>query len=187
MANEHHATNIEIVLSRGRVIFLVLFGLCIVSFTSALYIGLESGEIQQKISKTQKQWADFQKSLESLPTPTPIFIERYPTPTSEPTPTDIPPQKQQTNYYYYTYPTSKPYPTIVPGQLGSKEWEEEFQRKWNSYSSGSTSTYSFPTPKPGAPGSPEWKDNFDRKSQEMQQNFENMKKEICAKSPSLCK
>lgn len=189
MSNEHHSTDIEAVLSRSRIIFLGLFVLCIASFTGSLYAGLESGEIQKKISETQKQWRDFQKSLEPLPTPIPVIIQAYPTPTEEPTPTDIPTQKQQTNYYYYTYPTSKPYPTAIPGRPGSKEWEDEFWRKWDEMSSSkpSTSTYSFPTPIPGAPGSKEWNENFNSKSQQMQQDFENMKKEICTKSPSLCK
>lgn len=189
MSNEHHSTDIEAVLSRSRIIFLGLFVLCIASFTGSLYIGLESGEIQKKISETQKQWRDFQKSLEPLPTPIPVIIQTYPTPTEEPIPTDIPAQKQQTNYYYYTYPTSKPYPTVIPGRPGSKEWEDEFWRKWDEMSNSkpSTSTYSFPTPIPGAPGSKEWNENFNSKSQQMQQDFENMKKEICTKSPSLCK
>lgn len=184
MSNQHQSTNIEVVLSRSRIIFLGLFVLCISLFTASLYTGLESGEIQKKISATQKQWRDLQKALEPLPTTAPIIIKTSPTPTEKPTPTIT--IRQQTNYYYYTYPTSKPYPTIVPGQPGSKEWEEEFQRKWNSYSSGSTtSTYSFPTPKPGDLGSQEWKDNFDKQFNETKARIEAGQKEFCQKNPSL--
>lgn len=189
MANEHQFTDIELVLYRGRIIFFVLFSLCIALFISALYTGLESGELQKKITSVGKKWADFQKSLETKPLPTPMTLPHYQLPTEteqEPTPTDIPAPKQQINYYYYTYPTSKPYPTIVPGQPGSKEWEEEFQRKWNSYSSGSTtSTYSFPTPKPGDLGSQEWKDNFDKQYNETKAQIEAGQKEFCQKNPSL--
>lgn len=187
MSNEHHSTDIEAVLSRSRIIFLGLFVLCIASFTGSLYIGLESGEIQKKITSAQKQWRDFQKSLEPLPTPKPIIIQTYPTPTeSVPTPPSTPVKQASSPD---TTSGSAPYPTAIPGRPGSKEWEDEFWRKWNEMSNSkpSTSTYSFPTPIPGAPGSKEWNENFNRKSQQMQQDFENMKKEICTKSPSLCK
>lgn len=172
---QNTGTDIEAVLFRSRFIFLGLFVLFLTVFSGALFAGMQSGEITKKIASAQKNWRDFQKALEPLPTPTPIFIKEYPTPTDEPTPTPIQqryyqpssptstpvPQQPQRSYTFPSYPTPIPFqfPTAVPGQPGSKEWEADFQKKW---------------------------DEMTKQNAAMQKQVEDAQKAFCDKNPSLC-
>ena len=51
------------------------------------------------------------------------------------------------------------YPTIVPGAPGSKEWDEEFWKKWNENSA---------------------------KNDAMQKEVEESQKKFCEENPNLC-
>lgn len=167
-------TSLDTVLYRSRVVFLTILIIFLGSFLGAVYIGMESGEIKKNLEILGKKQQAFMKSLEPLPTPTPIDLQMYPTtiPTEEPTPTSEIYYKPaptatptQTNYNYnYTFPTHAPFPTFAPFPTHAP----------------------FPTAVPGAPGSAEWKAKFEADNAKMHADYEAMKQEICARSPSLC-
>ena len=58
----------------------------------------------------------------------------------------------------YQYPTWI-FPTVAPGQPGSKEWEAEFQRKW---------------------------DEMTKQNQYMQQQVQQSQQQFCQQNPTLC-
>lgn len=64
----------------------------------------------------------------------------------------------------YTPPRTSPipsiaYPTIAPGEPGSKEWNEEFWKKWNEMS---------------------------QQNNDLQKSVEEAQKQFCQENPSLC-
>jgi hypothetical protein len=61
--------------------------------------------------------------------------------------------------YKYVYPTYS-FPTAKPGEPGSKEWEEEFQRKW---------------------------DEMTKSNAEAQKRVEEAQRQFCEQNPDLCK
>ncbi|GEM_PF-6022231 len=147
------------VLSRSRFIFLLLLLLLLTSISGTVAFGLESGELPKKAAQIKKGWQELAKTFEPLPTPTPIKLKTFPAPTITTTPTPTLAPKPKTIYYYQPYPTSTPFPTIIPGRPGSKEWEEEFWRKW---------------------------DEMGKHNAEMQKKVEDSQKAFCEKNASLC-
>lgn len=141
---------------------LIIFSLLLVLFISTafftVYAGIKSGEIEKRILKPAKEsWNSFLKNL-ATPSPTPVPLEVYLTPT--PTQTPIPKTQQSPPQIYYEYkPPQYSYPTPVPGRPGSKEWEEEFWRKW---------------------------DEMGKKNEESQRRVEESQKKFCQENPNLC-
>lgn len=64
-----------------------------------------------------------------------------------------------TNPPRISYFTPTPWPSIIPGQPGSKEWEEEFWRRW---------------------------EELGKKNAEFQKQVEAAQKEFCQSHPALC-
>lgn len=143
---------------RAFLIFSFLFSLFFVVLVGAIYTGAKSGEIKRKIVEPlTNSYANLIKQINTPNTPTFNTIEPTQKPTETPVPSVAPTKTQN---IYYVYPTATPYPTIVPGQPGSKEWEEEFQKKWNEMST---------------------------KNSQMQQQVEDSQKKFCQEHADLCK
>lgn len=157
-------------------------------FAISIYAGWESGKIQKDIIAPVKKSAEsFIKALEYKPEPTPVR-QKTPTPSLSSQRINIQNKIEINNETRIqqrggVYPTYQPYnyafPTPKPGEPGSKEWYDEFNRKWSEFNNR-------PTPVPGSIGSKEWQEEFDRKQAEMQKAFEEQKRKVCEQSPSLC-
>lgn len=144
---------------RAFILFGVLFGLLSVVLVGAVYAGTKSGEINHKIVEPLKN--SYENFLKQMNAPAPaahtIELKQVSTENSTVTPIATP---TKTPVIYYVYPTSTPYPTIIPGQPGSKEWEEQFQKTWNDMST---------------------------KNSQMQQQVEDSQKKFCQEHADLCK
>lgn len=143
---------------RALLIFTFLFVLFFSTAFFTVYGGLKSGEIEKRILKPAKEsWNSFLKNLKA-PSPTPVPLEVYLTPT--PTPTPLPKTQQPPPQIYYEYKSPQySYPTPVPGRPGSKEWEEEFWRKW---------------------------DEMGKQIEQKNKEVEESQKKFCEQNPTLC-
>lgn len=146
----------------GRIIALVII-LFVAGIITVLAVNIQNGEIVKSLTAIGKSFYSFNEQP-STNTSDPYFsphefpILTIATPSATPKPTT-------SNYYNKTYyPTSKPFPTyvfptVVPGQPGSKEWEEQFQKQW---------------------------DEMTKKNAEMQKQVEDSQKAFCSQHPDLC-
>lgn len=152
-----------------------IFILIVVAVLLGIYYG------PNELKKTDTKVKDFFTQMEKVPTATPsvtpaISKSLSPSPTtveyiiSSPTPTQkatngnsVAPKSasggttstSDTNYQYPIWI----FPTVATGQPGSKEWEAEFQRKW---------------------------DEMTKQNQQMQQQVQQSQQQFCQQNPTLC-
>lgn len=156
-------TSSAVVIKRAAVIFSSLILLIIVAATVAVYSGVKSGEIQRRfLQPLERKIAEIWKVLTEPPKRENLLL---PSPsTATPSATTTPPRFYQ-HYEYkveptviYRYPTYS-YPTPIPGRPGSKEWDEEFWKKW---------------------------DETGKRNAEMQKQVEENQKKFCEQNADLC-
>ena len=151
-----------------------IFLVAVVSGSFSLYAGWKSGGIQKiiidptvsAVKKVKEIISDFNvnpplkkditnKNEKNFAPQASPKINRI-TSTIQPQIPTVTPTLPQTIYYPDPTMTS---PTIIPGSPGSKEWNEEFWRKW---------------------------DEMKRQNEEAQKKVEEAQKKFCQDNPTLC-
>lgn len=179
MQTNSKKTDIKFTVFRARIAFLGLIILLLLSSSTSLYAGFTGGEINKKIIAPYKKFnqslSDYFKKIlseEDKSSPKPpinnftiinstseakIIIDDkvYQSPKTTAVPKKTQEYKQVIEFVYPTYII----PTAVPGQPGSKEWDEEFRKKW---------------------------DEMSKKNAEMQKQVEESQKKFCQDNPNLC-
>jgi hypothetical protein len=159
---------------RSSTIFLFILLVAVVTGSFSLYEGWKSGEIQKiiidptasAVKKVQEIVSDFnvnpplKKDITNdneknfAPTASPN-INRISSTIQPQKPMATPTLPQRIDYPDVTTTS----PTIIPGSPGSREWDEEFWRKW---------------------------DEMKKQNEESQKKVEEAQKKFCLDNPTLC-
>lgn len=145
---------------RAKLVFFVVLPILFFLLIGSVYVGVAQGgyESNSFFEPVQKFATDFKKSFRDTfntegkfpreapklpsgfkditPSATEPTVTAAPTkvPSATPAPavriTSVPQQRDTETEYQYVEPTAYVFPTYPPGSLGSKEWKEEFDRKY---------------------------------------------------------
>jgi hypothetical protein len=174
IVKEKKVTDIKNVSSRASLIFIALLVVILLSSSVSIYAGWKSGDFDKQLFQPIRKTADtFNKAINRMiqsPTNNDSYYQKSYLPESTASAessininNDVNSNKAvtptQVTQHQFVYPTYTPYPTIVPGQPGSKEWEEQFQKNWN---------------------------DMQKKIDENQKNVEESQRQFCIDHPTLC-